>query len=75
MSFTRPMCDTKGCETISSFHGFGRDVCWQCYARLLENGGFYHLTQGERERIIARRLTPEEKDATGAQLSLQWGER
>lgn len=48
----RPMCDFKGCERVSNFHGFERDVCWSCYARLLENGGFYSLTQEYRESTI-----------------------
>lgn len=42
----RPMCDFKGCELMSSFHGFKRDLCWPHYAQLLQNGGFYTLTQG-----------------------------
>lgn len=33
--FERPMCDTKGCDNISSFHGFGVDKCWSCYPRFM----------------------------------------
>jgi len=29
------MCDTPGCEMVSNFHGFGRDVCWGCYSRMM----------------------------------------
>jgi len=33
--FERPMCDSAGCENISSFHGFGVDKCWSCYPRFM----------------------------------------
>lgn len=68
----RPMCDAKGCENVSSFHGFGRDVCWSCYARLLKNGGFYSLTKPYRESTMREDLTGKKSCGRVGQMSLQW---
>lgn len=48
----RPMCDCKGCESVSNFHGFGRHLCWACYARVIENGQFYVLTSESVKGIM-----------------------
>jgi hypothetical protein len=73
----RPMCDARGCENVSSFHGFGRDVCWSCYARLMTNGGFYRLT-GQIHHVTmpdyAEDLTGKKKCGRVGQLELQWDE-
>ena len=44
----RPKCDVKGCDNISFFHGFGRDVCRVCYDRLMRCGGFYRRQDEEK---------------------------
>ena len=68
----RPMCRTKGCENVSSFHGFGTDVCWSCYARLLENGGFYRLTGQIHKSTIPQDLTEKKTCGRVGQLEIEW---
>lgn len=72
---TRPMCDQRGCDNVSSFHGFGKHLCWSCYARLLQNGGFYSLTQAERERTMQPPLTEKKSCGRVGQMELQWEEQ
>lgn len=43
-----PNCETKGCEMLSRFHGFGHDFCWGCYSRWMGN---FILTSQERYDI------------------------
>ena len=71
----RPMCDSKGCESVSNFHGFGRDVCWSCYARLITSCGFYHLTRSYRESTMREpeaSLTTKKSCGREGQMELQW---
>jgi hypothetical protein len=72
---SRPMCDSRGCESVSNFHGFGRDVCWSCYSRLLTSGGFYSLTSSYRESTMRESndtLTTKESCGRESQMTLQW---
>jgi hypothetical protein len=71
----RPMCDSKGCENVSNFHGFSRNVCWCCYARLLQSGGFYSLTHSSCSATIHPSdagLTTEKTCGLEGQLTLQF---
>ena len=68
----RPMCDARGCDNVSSFHGFGRDVCWSCYGRLLENGGFYRLTGQIHKSTIQPDLTEKKRCGRVGQLEIEW---
>jgi len=52
----RPTCDVQGCELLSQFHGFGRDVCWQHYSTMIVSGAFLDRNPIERKPVDSPQL-------------------
>ena len=65
-------CYTEGCRNPVFFRGFGRAICQSCYARLLENGGFYHLTGQIHKSTIPQDLTEKKTCGRVGQLEIEW---